>query len=273
MLIVDDDADTLEEYCESATRLGYDVVGVLNPVDALQRIAEDETVGLVITDLEMPAIGGIAFLDELSSRFSQLRPLIPIVITGHGSLTNAVEAMRFNAKDFLTKQVSSEALAGALRRATRTWQDLYASFRLMALARQGERIERTPAAGDAPPLSPEEERTTMLEQVRSIMRTREKRGNFLDAQLFADPTWDILLDLTAARLEGKPIPVSSACAATNVSLSTALRHVRGLVDAGMVRRWKDTEDRRRDMLELDDRTMEAMTRYLANVRRRGLAGG
>ncbi|MDE2621225.1 MAG: winged helix-turn-helix transcriptional regulator, partial [Sphingomonadales bacterium] len=105
-------------------------------------------------------------------------------------------------------------------------------------------------------------------QVRGIMRMREKRANFLDGQLFSDPTWDILLDLTAAKLEGKPIPVSSACAATNVPVSTALRYVRSLVDAGMVRRWKDTEDRRRDMLELEDRTMEAMTRYLTDVRRR-----
>jgi len=53
----------------------------------------------------------------------------------------------------------------------------------------------------------------------------------------------------------------------SIPLSTALRYVRSLVDAGMVRRWKDTEDRRRDMLELDDRTMEAMTRYLMDVRR------
>lgn len=271
-MIVEDDADTLDEYCENATLLGYDVVGSLNPAEALQRLADDPAIGIVITDLEMPTIGGLALLDELSTRFSAVRPIIPLVITGHGSMAIAVEAMRFNAKDFLTKPVSSEHFAGALRRATRAWQDLYGSYRLMALARQPKAAAQPGSGGNETPLSPEAEREALLAQVREIIRVREKRGRFLDAQLFLDPTWDILLDLTAARLENKPTPVSSACAATNVPLSTALRYVRSLVDAGMVRRWKDTEDRRRDMLELEDRTMEAMTRYLVDLRRRGQVG-
>ncbi len=267
VLIVDDDRDALEEYCETATGLGYVCHGTANPADALQTIAENPAIGIVVTDINMPTMNGLAFLDELSSRFSQMRPIVPIVITGYGSIDTAVQAMRFNAKDFLAKPVTTENFAAALRRASRAWNELYGSFRLMALARQDQ---KAPAAlpADTPALSPEEEREEMLSHVRAIVRMRERRSDFLDRQLFSDPTWDILLDLTAAKLEGKPVPVSSACAATNVPLSTALRYVRSLVDAGLVKRWKDTEDRRRDMLELEDQTMVAMTRYLTDVRRK-----
>lgn len=267
ILIVDDDRDALEEYCESATGLGYVCHSAGNPSDGLRILAENPAIGIVVTDLNMPTMDGLAFLDEISARFSQLRPLIPIVITGHGSLDTAVQAMRFNARDFLAKPVTTDNFATALRRASRAWNELYGSFRLMALARQ-DRTERPALPADTPPLTPEAQREEMLLQIRAIVRMREKRGEFLDHQLFSDPTWDILLDLTAAKLEGKPVPVSSACAATNVPLSTALRYVRSLVDAGLVRRWKDTEDRRRDMLELEDPAMTAMTRYIADVRRR-----
>jgi len=267
VLVIDEDGEALEQYCRTAERLGYDADGVQNPAEALTRLAADHSIGIVVLDLEV-AIGGLVFLDELSARFSLLRPIVPIVVSSNGTLANAVEAMRFNARDFLSKPVSPEALSGALRRATRTWQDLYAGFRLAATARQSTPAPQpAPAAEDITPDLPEDSRATMLGQLRMIMRMRDKRTAFLDPQLFSDPTWDILLDLTVARLEGKPTPVSSACAATNVPLSTALRYVRSLVDAGMVRRWKDTEDRRRDMLELEDETMEAMVRYLAEVRR------
>jgi len=269
VLIVDDDRDALEEYCETATGLGYGCECATNPAAALQQIAENNDIGIVVTDLQMPGMDGLSFLDELSSRFSAVRPIVPIVITGYGSLDSAVQAMRYNAKDFLSKPVTTENFGAALRRASRAWNQLFGSFRLMALTPPEAVSPGGAPAAPTGPLSPEAERQEMLAQVRNIVRMREKRSDFLDRELFSDPTWDILLDLTSAKLQGTPIPVSSACAATNVPLSTALRYVRSLVDAGLVRRWKDTADRRRDMLELEDKTMDAMVRYLDEVRRRG----
>jgi DNA-binding MarR family transcriptional regulator len=51
-------------------------------------------------------------------------------------------------------------------------------------------------------------------------------------------------------------------------MSTALRQIRNLVDMGLVRRWSDPDDRRRDLLEIEDGAMEAMRRYLAYVQDR-----
>ena len=108
----------------------------------------------------------------------------------------------------------------------------------------------------------------LISFVRSILRSRQRRGEFLDTTLFADPAWDILLDLTSAGLERTPVPTSSACAAAQVPLSTALRHVRHLVNSGLVKRWQDRNDKRRTLLALEDSVLEAMTGYLMTVWRR-----
>jgi hypothetical protein len=59
--------------------------------------------------------------------------------------------------------------------------------------------------------------------IREIIRKRQVRKQFFPAELFADPAWDIMLDLAAARLEGKQVSVSSLCIAAEVPTTTALR--------------------------------------------------
>lgn len=272
VLVVDDDADCLEEYAEIIDWLGYRCWTAADARTALRLIAENPQIGIVVTDLQMPGMDGISFLDVLANRYSALRPLVPLVVTGFGSIERAVAAMRHNAVDFLAKPVSRENFSEALLRAARRWAQLFGEIRLAEIA--GPRIapdaapEAEPASGPALGTgqkaasgSPEE----MLGLVRAIVRSRQKRGDFLDSELFADPAWDILLDLTSAKLEGKVVPVSSACAASNVPMTTALRYIRHLVDAGLVKRWKDKTDARRYLLELEDETMEAMMRYIADV--------
>jgi len=74
-----------------------------------------------------------------------------------------------------------------------------------------------------------------------------------------------LLDLAEASLRGEAVPASSASATTLVPLSTALRHVNNLVEAGLVRRWTDPKDKRRTLLELEPHAKAAMHRYLENA--------
>ncbi|MET0374813.1 MAG: response regulator, partial [Rhizorhabdus sp.] len=162
VLVVGHDAETVSKYYECATSLGYDIDAAQTPAEALQRLAQDHNIGVVIVDLEMP-VGGLAFLDELGARFSLLRPVVPIAVSADDSLANVVEAMRTNARDFLTKPVGADVLSGALRRATRAWQDLYAGFRLAAAVRRD--APATPI-GDAPapPPAAADEREGLLAQ-------------------------------------------------------------------------------------------------------------
>lgn len=97
--------------------------------------------------------------------------------------------------------------------------------------------------------------------VRRIIRQRQLRSRHFDGELFADPAWDILLDLTAARAEHQRVSVTSLCIASGVPPTTALRWIGQMTDAGLLLRVDDEADRRRAFIALSDATADAMARY------------
>lgn len=99
--------------------------------------------------------------------------------------------------------------------------------------------------------------------VRRIIRQRRLRAEFLSGDLFADPAWDILLDLTAARAEHVRVSVTSLCIASGVPPTTALRWIGQMTEAGLLERIEDDTDRRRAFIQLSDKAAEAMARYFA----------
>jgi hypothetical protein len=106
--------------------------------------------------------------------------------------------------------------------------------------------------------------------VRSIIRARRMRDHYFGSEIFADPGFDMLLDLYAARLEGTRVAVSSLCIAAAVPATTALRWIRQLTEKGLFVRSADPEDGRRVYIGLSDEAARAMGRYLAAVQRSGL---
>ncbi|MBC7521122.1 MAG: hypothetical protein H7268_08530 [Sandarakinorhabdus sp.] len=98
--------------------------------------------------------------------------------------------------------------------------------------------------------------------IRRMLRLRRDRARFFPADIFADPAWDMLLDLTAAQLEGRLVPVSSLCIAADVPTTTALRWVRSLTEAGLLERRMDPADARRSHILLSDDASSAMLSYL-----------
>lgn len=103
--------------------------------------------------------------------------------------------------------------------------------------------------------------------VRAIIRGRRLRDDYFAGDLFADPVWDMLLDLTAARFEQREVSVSSLCVAAAVAPTTALRRIRELTDAGLFVRRLDPDDGRRVFIALSDAAAESMVDYLAAARR------
>ncbi|MEE4339108.1 MarR family transcriptional regulator [Erythrobacter sp.] len=101
--------------------------------------------------------------------------------------------------------------------------------------------------------------------VRRIIAGRQARARFFDGALFADPAWDMLLDLTAAHGEGQKVSVTSLCIAADVPATTALRWLGQMVETGIFRRIADETDRRRAFIALSDASIEAMSRYFAEV--------
>lgn len=103
-------------------------------------------------------------------------------------------------------------------------------------------------------------------ELARIVKARRLRGRHFDPALFADPAWDMLLDLMAARIAGKPVAVSSLCIAAAVPATTALRWIRLLTDAGLFARHADPNDGRRVFIDLSEDAAAAMCAYLAALR-------
>lgn len=101
--------------------------------------------------------------------------------------------------------------------------------------------------------------------VRRVMRQRQLRARFFDSELFADPAWDMLLDLTAARAEHQRVSVTSLCIASGVPPTTALRWIGQMTDAGLLQRVEDETDRRRAFMTLTDKAADAMARFFAEL--------
>jgi hypothetical protein len=170
----------------------------------------------------------------------------------------------------LTEQVGEiaarlERLAGNESRAP--WNGSGLRFESPAPAWSGQRDE---AAGDRmgrtvrPPLPDPR-------LVRTIIRHRQLRARFFDGALFADPAWDILLDLTAARAEQARVSVTSLCIASGVPPTTALRWIGQMTQAGLLERVDDETDRRRAFIDLSDDAARGMAGYFAEVG--GTVGG
>ena len=97
--------------------------------------------------------------------------------------------------------------------------------------------------------------------VRRMLRQRRMREQYFPADLFADPAWDMLLDLYAARLERQPVSVSSLCIAAAVPATTALRWIKTMTDAGLFVREADSQDGRRIFIALAEAAFDALAHY------------
>ncbi|MDP9424251.1 MAG: MarR family winged helix-turn-helix transcriptional regulator [Pseudomonadota bacterium] len=103
------------------------------------------------------------------------------------------------------------------------------------------------------------------ETVKQAIRARRLRSRYLDAELFADPAWDMLLTLYHAELAQLRVPVTSLCNSAGVPPTTALRWLSTMTDTGLFTRRSDPRDGRRSFVELATETREAMRRYFLEL--------
>ncbi len=111
--IVDDEKDMRQSISQWLALSGYDTDVFPSAEEALKGIATDYP-GIVISDIKMPGMDGMAFLKRLMSIDSSL-PVI--MITGHGDVPMAVEAMQVGAFDFLEKPFDPEKMTDLAKRA------------------------------------------------------------------------------------------------------------------------------------------------------------
>ena len=89
------------------------------------------------------------------------------------------------------------------------------------------------------------------------------RSRYFAEDLFADPAWDMLLDLLQAEISQLRVPVSGLCIAAAVPATTALRWLKTMVSKGVLIRRADPHDGRRVFVELAPEASQALRRYFA----------
>jgi DNA-binding IclR family transcriptional regulator len=130
--------------------------------------------------------------------------------------------------------------------------------RVAIIMAQVESLAEEARATELPP-------STSARFVRSVIAARAARRKFFDGDLFADPAWDILLELYALRCEQRRTSVSKLCLAAAVPSTTALRWLEKLHADGLIERDADPFDARRVWVSLSDRGFVALTNYLREL--------
>lgn len=97
---------------------------------------------------------------------------------------------------------------------------------------------------------------------KRYLRQRRRREERFPSGLFADPAWDILLDLYICEAEARRVSVSDACRASAVPESTALRCIRSMIAHGLISREGSMSDRRVKYLVLADGAREMISYWI-----------
>ncbi len=113
LLLVDDEEGIRKVLGLSLKDEGYRVDTAEDGGRALSLFEENEY-GMVITDIKMPGMDGLQLLREIKRRRPDTEV---IIITGHGEMSSAIEALKLEASDFITKPINPDALTVALQRA------------------------------------------------------------------------------------------------------------------------------------------------------------
>ena len=113
IIVIDDDQEIIEALTEMLELEEFQVRGFLSPEKALFTLAKNSPV-VVLSDVKMPRMNGLTLLTKLQ----QIDSEIPVILmSGHGDIPMAIEAMNEGAYDFLEKPLQPEKLLGQLQRA------------------------------------------------------------------------------------------------------------------------------------------------------------
>lgn len=129
--------------------------------------------------------------------------------------------------------------------------------RFRALAEQLLALAESPGA-----VSPHHDDATLGALAAVAYQARRARDRYLPAALFAEPAWDMLLELYSADVEGREVPTTSLCIASTAASTTALRYIEMLERTGLIERRPSPRDNRVTLIRLSAQGRTSMAAYL-----------
>ncbi len=143
ILVIDDERNLTLVLKALLERAGFEVLAFNEPEVAIESL-ETEPLDVVLTDLAMPGMDGLAVLDFCR----KFRPELPVILlTAYGTVDSAVAALRRGAADFVTKPFDHEELLAAIRKAVASSVEQAREPRLLERAAGAPRAESADSAG------------------------------------------------------------------------------------------------------------------------------
>ncbi len=292
IMIISDDQFGTEQARAAAVALGGRVLADVPIAEAALRLENQMLPDTLMVELTQD---GGARLDRALDQIDRIatHANLPMLVSIRPELIDAVSARIRSPQAVIlcspspAERVAAVALAWGTQQArvNDRSQD-FDALRLQHLADEVGRIAKTLAAfNDAPSLSgspsslsdavlgykfpkiTRDDEDMSPADIRAIIKLRRLRDRHFDPELFADPAWDMMLDLMAARAEHTRVSVSSLCIAAAVPATTALRWIKTLTDQGVFIRVADPTDGRRVFIELSDKAAGNIAKYFEAMKK------
>ena len=120
ILLVDDEKPFVETMIKRLVKRDVDVVPAYNGMEALDCLNQDSTIEVVILDIKMPIMDGMAALKEIKRQF----PLVEVImLTGHATVETGIDGMKRGAFDYLMKPCDMELLIAKVTEAAKRKRD------------------------------------------------------------------------------------------------------------------------------------------------------
>lgn len=299
VLVLDDDAVMLNILAGVLSGAGYTCLVAASANEALSLIEQRPQIAVVVSDVFMPEVSGLQFVNRLNSATLRHTPPRVLLLTGQPSLETAVDALRLGVRDFLVKPVRPPELIEAVKRAMaqaiedrnaqrvrpphvemlmRQAEELVGRLRTLAYSGSEEAEAPAPKAEDAGHREQPDGRApaeshagkahgdpdgagklAILDTIEHLRRLRER---FAEHKL-DDVAWDLLLELLRAERLRQRLSVSGlAISISGVSATTSLRRMNELAARGYIERIPDPADARRDFVALTAKSQELLAEYL-----------
>jgi len=294
-LLIADGATEGEAAQEALALAGFRMRTRLSFAEAARDLSEHDAIDLIMIEAAGAPEALVDLVFARADTMARERALAVIATISPEQIDMAAEQLRGHRVQLLccpraSERISAVALSRAQTRGA-TLNDAARDTEAVRLQRLNEEVariadtlarltrgeeeeERLPGVRDTGMgyRGPDDERAgeASAREIRAVIRSRRMRAQFFAGELFADPAWDMLLDLFAAELEHRQVSVSSLCIAAAVPPTTALRWIGALHGAGLFERHADPNDRRRAYIALSQKALDGMRSYVRAVKRAGL---
>ncbi|MBF8669244.1 sigma-54-dependent Fis family transcriptional regulator [Pseudomonas putida] len=224
VILVDDDPHLRQALSQTLDLAGLKVVALADAQGLAERIEADWP-GVVVSDIRMPGIDGLQLLEQLHGRDNELPVLL---ITGHGDVPLAVQAMRAGAYDFLEKPFASDALLDSVRRAL-ALRRLVLDNRSLRLALSDRQQLATRLVGQSPAMQ------RLREQIGALAGTRADVLILGETGAGKEVVARALHDLSSRR-DGPFVAINAGALAESVVESELFGHEPGAFTGAQKRR-------------------------------------